>query len=240
MAPIKRRALTNEERISVLAEREANPSLNSIRSLATKYNVSKGQIVNVIKRREEIKEASSKNLDPKRKRMTLTKTTTYEEVNSLTLQFISAAKGNDIHISGTLIKEKALDYAKRLGYNNFKASDGWLDSFKKRNNIKTKRISGEASNVDKKIVPEFKESLFALLTDLSDAGEEEDTTVVVNDETSTIITSAQFRSNLKDMKNYALEKNLDLLDCIEELEKQFSSSLISSLTQKQFTDIWST
>jgi len=38
----------------------------------------------------------------------------------------------NIPIDGTIIKEKAMKYAKDFGATNFKASDGWLGRWKYR------------------------------------------------------------------------------------------------------------
>ena len=47
-----------------------------------------------------------------------------------------------IPISATVLKTKALYFAKELGCNDFSASGGWLDRGKKRKNVSFKTISG--------------------------------------------------------------------------------------------------
>ena len=41
-----------------------------------------------------------------------------------------------------MLKSKALFFLKELGGNDFRASDGWLDRWKKRKNVSFKTISG--------------------------------------------------------------------------------------------------
>ena len=48
----------------------------------------------------------------------------------------------NIPVSGTIFKVKALHFAKELGCDNFQASDRWLDRWNKRNNVSLKTISG--------------------------------------------------------------------------------------------------
>jgi len=46
------------------------------------------------------------------------------------------------------MQEKAKQHALLLGVDNFQASVGWSQSFKKRNSITLRTISGESGNVD--------------------------------------------------------------------------------------------
>jgi hypothetical protein len=57
-----------------------------------------------------------------------------------------------INVSGPLLKEKALKFAKDLNKPEFKVSNGWLEAFIKRNNIVFGTMSGERGDVDKNIV----------------------------------------------------------------------------------------
>jgi hypothetical protein len=45
------------------------------------------------------------------------------------------ATGRRININGPLIQEQALKFAKDLGVDQFKASNGWQQSFLKRHSI---------------------------------------------------------------------------------------------------------
>ncbi|GBM78310.1 Tigger transposable element-derived protein 4 [Araneus ventricosus] len=51
-------------------------------------------------------------------------------------------------ISGPFIIEKALQFAKALGYDEFRGSNGWLEKFKRRHGIMAKVISDESKDVD--------------------------------------------------------------------------------------------
>ena len=41
-----------------------------------------------------------------------------------------------------MLKIAALNFARKFAVSDFKASDGWLSKFKKRNHIKLKNLSG--------------------------------------------------------------------------------------------------
>jgi hypothetical protein len=62
---------------------------------------------------------------------------------------------NNVPVDGKLIKEKALELAKELGYRNFKASDGWIAKFKSRYNVTFKSLSGESASVPEEIVSKW-------------------------------------------------------------------------------------
>ncbi|GBO43237.1 Tigger transposable element-derived protein 6 [Araneus ventricosus] len=51
-------------------------------------------------------------------------------------------RDKNVPISGPFIIEKALLFAKALGYNEFRGSNGWLEKFKRRHGIMAKVISG--------------------------------------------------------------------------------------------------
>lgn len=51
-------------------------------------------------------------------------------------------------ISGTLLTEKSLHIATVLGIEDFKASNGWIDSFKQQRGVVYKPVPGECKDVD--------------------------------------------------------------------------------------------
>ena len=54
------------------------------------------------------------------------------QTDNVVFKCFLSQRGKIIPIDGTLIKEKAMKYAKELGATDFKASDGWLGRWKKR------------------------------------------------------------------------------------------------------------
>jgi hypothetical protein len=85
-------------------------------------------------------------------------------------QWFTVARSKQISISGPLICEKALTVAASSGMNDFKASNGWLESFRKRHNISFKLLSGESVNLDHAVVQDWKSNVQSVLNgyDLKD------------------------------------------------------------------------
>jgi hypothetical protein len=58
-----------------------------------------------------------------------------------------------------MIKEKALQFSVELNVDNFSASNGWLESFVKRNNLAFGKLCGDSGDVNGATVINWKERL---------------------------------------------------------------------------------
>lgn len=74
---------------------------------------------------------------------------------ALDLWFSETRNQNNITIDGPLLKEKAILFAQKFRIEDFKASSGWLDNWKKRHNIVFKKSVGEAGFVDDSVVKKY-------------------------------------------------------------------------------------
>ncbi|XP_077345327.1 uncharacterized protein LOC143989168 isoform X3 [Lithobates pipiens] len=126
----KRNGLKLREKILVLCAFE---NKESVGSLATQFGVSRAQIVQIIKRREELLEALQNNVSGDRIRRQ--RRTANDRVNSAVWDWLLSIRGTGITLSGRIIQDKALQVARDMGIQDFKASNGWLESFKKTHNI---------------------------------------------------------------------------------------------------------
>ena len=138
----KRNALTLRHKIALIHEAESG---KSCRQLADQFKIGRTQATSIIKRKADLLLEYDQNnsLDCKRK---LQKTGN-EDVNIICWEWFQTARAQNIPLSGPMLQEKALSYAKELGNAEFKASNGWLESFRKRHNIAFNVISGEAADV---------------------------------------------------------------------------------------------
>jgi hypothetical protein len=88
-----------------------------------------------------------------------------EEENDLTLAWCRDVTGRNIKLTGPMIQTKAIiiEFAQQLGKTEFKASNGWFDSFKLGNSISYGTISGDREDVNFKTVEDWKSKLKTLL-----------------------------------------------------------------------------
>lgn len=103
-----------------------------IRSLANHFGIGKMQAVNVIKHSEKLTNKWYSNL-------TLMKNTAFLR---------RRVKQWACYIWFIRARNKGIPVAEGSRYENFNASDGWLQKFRIRQNITFKTISGEAASVN--------------------------------------------------------------------------------------------
>ena len=129
----------------------------SQRELAKIFGVSKTQIQSTLKREADVLAAYDANLPNDRKRVTIFQFE--EDINSLTFRWFQRARSLNLPISGPLIQEKAVSFAKSLKKDSFKASNGLLNSFKTRHSISQAVFCGESDCVDDEVVQSWKSRL---------------------------------------------------------------------------------
>ena len=132
----------------------------SVRRLAKDYGVSVGTVSNMLKRKREIEEQYESNVGAERCRKL--RKTSHDELNNLMWDFFQTCRRKNIPMSGPMLQEQARAYSVQMGDVDFKASNGWLESFKKRHNISSKEICGEAADVSEQTVMDWKEKLPSL------------------------------------------------------------------------------
>ena len=81
-----------------------------------------------------------------------------EEINVSIMEWFKDMSQRKLPISGPMLQEKALQFGKDLGNTEFKASNGWFESFHKRNNIAFYVKCGEKADVDIAIVEHWKKN----------------------------------------------------------------------------------
>lgn len=121
--------LTLPERKQIIDEFEGGKSK---RFLAQKYQVARETINACIKRKEKICELLESSPGTTVRRVKAEK---YESINKAVFESYNESISNG-HLTGTWIKKEALYFAEIFGIDTFTASNGWLNRWLKRYNIR--------------------------------------------------------------------------------------------------------
>ena len=122
----------------------------------TAFSVGRTQVRSIIKEKEEILTAYQSNLSKgqKQKRQ---RTGKFSDVNQALWDWYTLCRSSNIPVSGTMLQEETLLIAEKLGIEGFAASNGWLESFKKTQNISTKSVAGEEGDLSSVTLESWKE-----------------------------------------------------------------------------------
>eukprot|EP00058_Branchiostoma_floridae_P001435 XP_002586923.1 hypothetical protein BRAFLDRAFT_130452 [Branchiostoma floridae] len=152
---IPKKTLTLGEKIEVIKRYERGGI--GARTLAGQYGVGKTQIQNIVNRKHEYLDDFENNAPVNKRRKLLH--TGNDEINKLCWEFYCDTTSRLVTCSGPLLQEQALNFANDLGVIEFKASNGWLESFKKRHNLGLSTMVGESAGVDNTVADDWKEKL---------------------------------------------------------------------------------
>lgn len=125
--------------------------------LAKSLGIAYSTLQTILKKEASVELSAEKLGKYAKKRKTL-KTSPYDDLEKILMEWFTEARAAKIPINGSIIKEKALEIAEKLKLQGFSASNGWIDRFKKRNNLCFKSICGESDDVDISIVQQWKEN----------------------------------------------------------------------------------
>ena len=75
---------------------------------------------------------------------------------------LKQCRDGDARISVPMLEEKTEIYAKTLGHDDFRASNGWLQKFKQRNGVVFRKVCGESADVNNETYDDWKKKLQTL------------------------------------------------------------------------------
>lgn len=154
--------LTIAQKIDVINAFENKQA--TVKELQLKYKCGKSQIYKLIKDRHDFKEKWQKSVlsdNAKRKSRYNGK---HDKLNELVHKWLTQVRSKNIPVTGPMMKAAALKIAAELSIDSFSASNGWLECFRKRHNIKWSQINGEASDVNPVLVNNWPAKLASLIS----------------------------------------------------------------------------
>ena len=159
----QRKHLTLKKKMEVIEEARKNPIL-SIRELCQRFDCGKTQIASILKDKDKWISLYEANASANSCQTSLrARKSDFGEVNEILYKWYLLACSKNIYPGGPQLTAKAKEIAERLGKGNFKGSNGWLDKWKRKYNVKQLTISGESGDVSGVTVESWKERLPELL-----------------------------------------------------------------------------
>ena len=122
-----------------------------------KFSVGKTQVYDILKDKDKLVDQWKNCSNGSIKRQL--RHTGNEDINNLLWEWFVAARAKNHRLSGPMLQEYAREIARKLGNNDFKASNGWLESFRKRHQIVFNEVCGESNDVSEETIAEWKSKL---------------------------------------------------------------------------------
>ena len=137
----KRKFLTFSQK-KELCEKHRDQKLSGVQ-LAREYGISDSTVSDILKKSDHWLsiDTSSPNANNFRE-----KSSYYPQIEEAMIIWVDQQISRDLILSGPIIQEKAKEFAVLFDIDNFSASGGWLNNFKRRNNLHSYKISGEAGS----------------------------------------------------------------------------------------------
>lgn len=157
----KRNELTLKQKYDLIQTSEKQPSRSAV-SLAKQFNCGKTQVYSILKNKPSILKLYEENAPDDRCRKT-SYCSPFSEVNKLLYEWYLLATRKNVYPDGPLLRQKAMTIADQIGVADFKASNGWIEKWKARYNVKKMIISGESGDVSSATVESWKERLPEIL-----------------------------------------------------------------------------
>ena len=141
-----------KDKYSALTEVEDG---NTKSQVAAKYCIPKNTLSTWLKNKDKIFEATKKGSNSKRQRL---RQGTFANLDQAMFKWLLVVRSRDVAVSALVFKTKAIEFAEKMNVENFKASDGWLDRWKKRFNVSFKTVSGESNACTDEMVTPWKQT----------------------------------------------------------------------------------
>ena len=150
----KRKCLDLSQKFAVLEYAKKHPNLGS-RKIADQFGTGKTQIQAILRNKESIVTLYESNIC--RNQVKRSRTAKYSDVNEAVWDWYTLCRKSNIPVSGAMLQEEAMIIAEKLEMNDFVASNGWLDRFKRQHNICNMAVAGEAGDVSTETVENWNE-----------------------------------------------------------------------------------
>lgn len=157
----RRRSLTIAQKKEICLKKISTPSLKQ-KELANEYDVSEGMISDILKEKDRWLAIDTDSYQAGLKRE---KKISFPIIEEALTVWVEKALQARLIITDNILATKALGFAFLCKEDKFKGSNGWVDNFKKRHNLKQYNIHGEAASAPLQDLETMRENLRQTLRD---------------------------------------------------------------------------
>lgn len=143
--------MTLEKKVQIIKQLEKDTASGSVQRVAHQLRVPHYTVSRIKKNKAVILDAFACGFRNGACRLRKAK---YPELEKQVVEWIEDRNAKGVHLTQSLIRERAAKLAEDLGINDFKSSGGWLSGFKSRNSIGSAKFHREETTVSEKTVGE--------------------------------------------------------------------------------------
>ncbi|GBM18126.1 Tigger transposable element-derived protein 4 [Araneus ventricosus] len=136
----KRKAFSIEDKVKFIRKLQNGKSQSAI---CKEFSLPKSTVATIWKSRDSIISAYEKNINGCKRLRKAEK----ENVEEALFKWFTLKRSKNLPITGTILQEKANEFAALFEEKSFVCSNGWVDRFKKWHNIRSSKVVGEATSV---------------------------------------------------------------------------------------------
>ncbi|TIC19285.1 L domain-like protein [Wallemia mellicola] len=140
IGPRRKTKLINETRRAICVFAEENPSARQ-EDIASRYQIERSTVSKILKQKDKWKSIIPGGASS---RVAKHRPSKFPDIESRLSAWAQECALSNHYLTDHAIREKAKTVARSLGYpeEKFKASSGWVEKFKERNNIKKGKVNG--------------------------------------------------------------------------------------------------
>lgn len=143
----KLKTLSAKQKVEIINHLKRNTRTK--KEITSEYDCNISTVNRIWKNQEELKHVAQKNAERKRARKSK-----YEDVEKALTAWFDQARSQNAILTGTVLLNKAKELAIKLN-SDFEPNNGWLWRWQKRENIKFKKMHGEANASDHTSADDF-------------------------------------------------------------------------------------
>jgi hypothetical protein len=139
----------------LIADSENFPKLTQ-KDISEKYGIGRTTVSDMLRKKKEFFLLIT---------TIITFSSKYAELNDLLFKWFKQTRAKHIPLNGPILQEQALQFSKELELTDFRASNGWLDSWKHKCSIAHFKVCGESGDVNMDTVNDFQSRIDTIVRD---------------------------------------------------------------------------